>query len=178
MIWGDSVIHRQIIVVFHRDPVKKRRVAWWRYSGASNLNDREVASSIPARPGSGCATTLGKLFTPMCLDVYCLRYDIKSSSGWVLGTGKEAASAAASSRPSVCEQRGKGHALSSPPRDTGEPSVADRLRYASLLRSISSTSICRGLSRLVVYNKSATNPRRIEVTESRALGDVKLSYLT
>ena len=136
-------------------------MAWWRYSGASNLNDREVASSIPARPGSGCTTTLGKLFTPMCLDVYCLRYHIKSSSGWVLCTGKEAASAAASSRPSVCEQRGKGHALSSPPRDTASLLyVADRLRYASLLRSISSASICRGLSRLVVQqvrNKSTTN---------------------
>jgi len=46
-------------------------------------HDQEVASSIPGH-GCGCVrTTLGKLFTPVCLDADSLRYYMESLI-WVL----------------------------------------------------------------------------------------------
>ena len=41
-------------------------VAWWRNGRASDLRSR--GREFDPRPGRGCVTTLGKLFTPNCLD--------------------------------------------------------------------------------------------------------------
>jgi len=44
--------------------------------------DQEVESSIPGQEAAAYTTTLGKLFTPMCLDADSVRSYIESLS-WV-----------------------------------------------------------------------------------------------
>jgi len=46
--------------------VNNQRLAWWRSGRASDLRSR--GREFDPRPGRGCVTTLGKLFTPNCLD--------------------------------------------------------------------------------------------------------------
>ena len=46
-------------------------VAWWRNGRASDLRSR--GREFDSRPGRGCVATLGKLFTPNCLDANTLR---------------------------------------------------------------------------------------------------------
>jgi len=46
-------------------------VAWWRNGRASDLRSR--GRVFGSRPGRGCVTTVGKLFTPNCLDADTIR---------------------------------------------------------------------------------------------------------
>ena len=50
--------------------------AWWRNGSASDLRSR--GRKFDPRPVRGCVTTLGKLFTPNCLDADSLRYHMES----------------------------------------------------------------------------------------------------
>ena len=57
-------------------------VWWWRNAKASDLRSGvdpvpvstdQVIARFTSRSGRGCVTTLGKLFTPACLDADSLR---------------------------------------------------------------------------------------------------------
>ena len=50
--------------------------AWWRNGRASDMRSR--GREFDPRPVRGCVTTLGKLFTPNCLDADSLRYHMES----------------------------------------------------------------------------------------------------
>ena len=55
-------------------------VAWWRNGRASDFRPRGLG--FDPRSGRSCVTTLGKLFTPTCLDAESLRYYMESLN-WV-----------------------------------------------------------------------------------------------
>ena len=54
-----------------RHDTRYENAAWWRNGMASDLRSR--GRGFDPRPGCGCVTTLGKLFTPNCLDADTLR---------------------------------------------------------------------------------------------------------
>jgi len=51
-------------------------VAWWQSGSMSDLRSR--GREFDPRPARGYVTTLGKSFTPMCLDADSLRYYMES----------------------------------------------------------------------------------------------------
>jgi len=82
-------------------------VAWWRNGRASDFRPR--GHGFDPRSGHSCVTTLGKLFTPTCLDAERLRYYMQSLNRVPLPLGR------------ICFGTNEADKTVSPARSTNEP---------------------------------------------------------